>query len=72
MNAKAEKKDAVGSWLLSVALWLALILFAANQGMQVVAALEEKHYTVRAADGVACAVAVNGDRQSMRCFRDEG
>ena len=71
MSTNAEKKDSIGGWFLSVALWLTMILFAANQGMQAIAAHEEKHYTVRATGEMVCAVAVNGQRQTMECFRDE-
>lgn len=70
-STKTEKKDTFGGWLFAVALWLAVILFAVNQGAQIAASQKESAYTFQAADDVLCAVAVNGSRQSMRCFAEQ-
>jgi hypothetical protein len=71
MTDETKKKDTFGSWLVHVAIWLALILFAMNQGSQVADAYRSERFTVRASDSVVCAVVVEGRTQSMQCFDAE-
>lgn len=63
-----EKKGTFGSWLIHVAIWLAIVLFAMNQGSQVVESTRSERFTIRAHDNMLCAVVVQGRTQSMECF----
>lgn len=71
MTDETKKKDTFGSWLVHAAIWLALILFAMNQGSQVADAYRSERFTVRASDSVVCVVVVEGRTQSMQCFDSE-
>ncbi|WP_019407173.1 hypothetical protein [Stutzerimonas stutzeri] len=71
MSDETKKKDTFGNWLMHVALWLAVVLFAMNQGAQVADAYRSERFTVMASEGVVCAVIVEGRTQSMQCFDAE-
>jgi hypothetical protein len=71
MSDETKKKGTFGNWLMHVALWLAVILFAMNQGAQVADSKRSERFTVRASEGVVCVVVVEGRTQSMQCFDAE-